>query len=217
MKKGIGLRDRGIFRIAVLLSLSVAALALLAAPLACCPPPTPTATPTPTPTPTPGVTPTATLPPAPGCVHFDPPPLGSTFNVGDTLAEAGVHLTFGPFQWGNGQWTSSGFAEIGSAGLAGGMGKELMVNNILVSFDFGVPISSLSLRFGEYGGNLNIEINGDFRNFANFADINGATIGGSTVTVTNGLGNDTGTLEVSGTIGAFSIGGQELWIDDVCP
>jgi hypothetical protein len=37
-----------------------------------------------------------------------------------------------------------------------------------------------------------------------------------TVAVVNGLGNDKGRLELTGTIDSFAVGGQELWIDDVC-
>jgi hypothetical protein len=95
--------------------------------------------------------------------------------------------------------------------------QEMIVNNILLKFDFGGPVAGLALRFGEYGGNLNIDINGEFVNFENFADINGAVIGGVNVSVVNGLGNDQGTLTLLGTIESFAIGGQELFIDDVCP
>jgi len=90
------------------------------------------------------------------------------------------------------------------------------VNNINLAFDFGNPVHSLSLMFGEYGGNLNIDINGDFRNFNNFADLNGQTVGGVQVSVVNGLGNDRGRLQLDGVITSFAVGGQELWIDDVC-
>ncbi|WP_264322338.1 SdrD B-like domain-containing protein [Zarconia navalis] len=76
-------------------------------------------------------------------------------------------------------------------------------------------VTDLSLVFGEFGGNLNLEINGDFRNFEDFADIDGDTVGGVDVSVVNGFGDDQGTLQLSGDISSFSVGGQELWIDDV--
>lgn len=90
------------------------------------------------------------------------------------------------------------------------------MNNVSLDFNFGSSLAGLTLPFGEYGGNLNININGDFRNFENFADINGLVIGGVKVSVVNGFGNDTGLLQLSGGIGSFSVGGQELWIDNVC-
>ncbi len=73
------------------------------------------------------------------------------------------------------------------------------------------------MRFGEYGGNLNLEVNGDFANLEDFADIDGATIGGTTVAVTNGHEPDQGTITLSGTVESFAVGGQELWIDESCP
>ena len=79
------------------------------------------------------------------------------------------------------------------------------------------------LRFGEYGGNLNLRINNDFRNFRNFADVHGTTIGGVNVNVlSGGNGNDSGKIKFTGTIqdqgnwGHLAIGGQEFWIDDLC-
>ncbi|MBC8249799.1 MAG: hypothetical protein H8E90_08990, partial [Anaerolineales bacterium] len=151
------------------------------------------------------------------CVDFEDLTLGTVYNVGDTFVTSGITVTATAFQWSGGTWTSDGFAEVENTGLAGGTGQEMEVNNITLEFDFGDPISGLELLFGEYGGNLNIEINGAFQNFENFADIDGSTIGGVSVSVVNGFGNDQGTLTLSGTIYSFTIGGQELWIDDVCP
>jgi len=152
-----------------------------------------------------------------GCVDFEDPLLGTTFYVGDIFTDSGATITVQSFQWSNSKWTTDGYAVIENDGLAGGSGQEIWVNNVNLDFDFGSPCSGISLLFGEYGGNLNIEINGDFRNFEDFVDINGATIGGVNVVVVNGFGNDKGSLKLSGTINSLVIGGQELCIDDVCP
>jgi hypothetical protein len=162
-------------------------------------------TPTPTPTPVP-----LTI-----VVDFEDPPLGTVYHVPDAFTDSGVTIIVQHFQWSTGDWTDGGLAEIGSEGRASGSGQEIGVNNVNLDFEFGCPLRKLSLAFGEYGGNLNVEINGEFHNFGDFADKNGATIGGVAVAIVNGHGNDTGTLELSGAITSFSIGGQELWIDDV--
>jgi hypothetical protein len=141
----------------------------------------------------------------------------AVYHVGDTFFTGPATVTGMCFQWAVGSWTCDGYAEVQLGGLAGGSGQEMAVNNINLRFHFGGPLSCLELKFGEYGGNLNIEINGDFRNFENFAGIDGLTIGGVHVAVVNGLGTDQGTLTLSGTINSFALGGQELWIDDVCP
>jgi len=141
--------------------------------------------------------------------------LGTTYNVGDTFTTNGHLFELDSFQWSSLNWTSSGFAQVDSNGQAGGSGQDLALNNINLDTVFSGPVSFVGLVFGEYGGNLNIEINGDFRNIEQLAAINGLTIGGCAITVTNGFGNDQGTLLAEGSIWQFALGGQELWIDDV--
>lgn len=178
---------------------------------------TSTATPTvePTLTATATSTPTATRGPMP-CVGFEGLPVGTQYVVPERFMESDVEITVRAFQWGNGQWTTDGYAEVDDQGLAGGSGQDMWINNVNLDFDFCCGVDGLALRFGEYGGNLNIEINGIFANFADFADIDGTEFDGVWVTVTDGLGNDTGTLTLKGEIWSFALGGQELWIDDVC-
>lgn len=155
-------------------------------------------------------------PPPLTCVDFDALAEGETYQVGDSFVASGVTITGRPFIFSNGTPTENGFARIESGGQAGGTGQDVQVNNINLAFAFPTPWPALSLRFGEFGGNLNVEINGDFRNIDNFADINGLQIGGVNVTVITGADNR-GMLNVNGVVNAFAIGGQELWIDDVCP
>jgi len=150
------------------------------------------------------------------CIDFEGLPLGTTYPVGSAFTDSGATMSVKPFQWSNGNWTSSGHVRVSNGGLAGAAGQEITVNNVNVAFSLPVVPGVLSLSFGEYGGNLNIEVNGDFRNFLNFADIHGATIGGTHVAVTNGLGNDKGTLTLTGEVHSFAVGGQELVIDHLC-
>lgn len=163
------------------------------------------------------------------CAHLEGLSLGIRYQVGDAFTDPCAKVTVQSFQWGNKKWTKDGFTEVGNVRRAGGSGQEMAINNVNLAFDFSGACKGFSLHFGEYGGNLNIGINGDFRNFENFADINHAVIGGVNVSVINGLGNDKGTLKLSGAIykskfileeeevwASVIIGGQELWIDDIC-
>ena len=172
------------------------------------------------------VTATATVTVVIECIDFESLTIGKVYIVGDTFTDSGVTITVLPFQWGNSLWTSGGFAQVVDNGCAGVSGKEINVNNVNLGFNFTGPLKGLSLNFGEYGGNLNIEINDDFQNFENFVDINGINIGGVNVSVINGYGNDKGRLILSGEMGMFDfqkqdfmfvIGGQELCVDHVCP
>jgi hypothetical protein len=153
---------------------------------------------------------------APGdCVDFEGLTLATVYNVSDVFADSGVTMTAAQFQWSNGTWTSGGFAAVQDAGLAGGTGLDLQLNNITLNFDFGRPVEDLVLFFGEYGGNVNLTINGDFRNVIDLVDLDAQMVGGTYVEVAQSPPGF-GVLVITGTVNSFSLGGQELWIDDVC-
>jgi len=162
------------------------------------------------------------------CIGFEDHAAG-IYVYSDVLFDAGAELAVLPFQWSSTAWTYNGFLDIGFAGLAGGSGQEAGTNNVNLGVSFPGPCNAVTFRFGEYGGNINLGVNGDFRNFENFADIHGTMIGGVLVVVTNGHSNDRGVVELQRAIGAsrftidrsivsatIIIGGQELWIDDIC-
>ncbi len=162
-------------------------------------------------------TPTATPTEIPvTCIEFEDLKPGTAHKTGETFTASGIYITVGPFVWGNGIPTNSGFGYVTEGKSAGGSGMEMEVNNVTMILNLRSPVNNLSLLFGEYGGNLNIDVNGDFRNFENFAEINRLVIGGANVSVLNGFGNDTGYLQLSGKVNSFAIGGQELWIDNIC-
>ena len=86
-------------------------------------------------------------------MDFEDLTLGATYHVGDTFITTGVPVYVKDFMGGG------NFAKTENGGRAGGSGKEINVNNVNLDFGFDVPTSGFSLLFGEYGGNLNIEIN----------------------------------------------------------
>ena len=148
-------------------------------------------------------------------LDFEDLTLGGTYIVGDSFVTSGVTVLANDFFFSDDTRYSGGRANVVNTGLAGGSGNELEINNINLDFNFGGPIPGLDLMFGEYGGNLNININGILSNFENFIDINGTIIAGVSVAVVNGLGDDIGTLSLTGNINSFALGGQELYIDNV--
>ena len=50
----------------------------------------------------------------------------------------------------------------------------------------GSSVSSIAFKFYDGGGNLNLEINGQMRNFYQFADVNDFTLGGTLISVVSG-------------------------------
>ena len=162
------------------------------------------------------------------CIDFEDPAPGM-YVVSDVLYDSGAQIEVRPFQWSSGMWTHDGFLDLGTAGYAGGSGREAGTNNVNLSVTLPGVCDAVTFLFGEYGGNINLGINGDFRNFEDLASIHGAVIGGVPVTVTNGYGNDRGIVQLEGLVwpsnfvidgtyvsATLIIGGQELWIDDIC-
>lgn len=160
------------------------------------------------------------------CVDFEDQTLGKVYNVGDTfIAHDGSGLPAYDVEvvshiWASGTAATGGLSVVENGGLAGHSGHEMEVNNVALLF---IPIPGavphgISLHFGEYGGNLNLSVNGDFRNFDNFLDLHGSMVGGAMINVVSGgAGNDNGKLEIKGHLNEFLVGGQELWIDHICP
>ncbi|HEV8682427.1 MAG TPA: CARDB domain-containing protein [Actinomycetota bacterium] len=152
----------------------------------------------------------------PGTTGFGDLTQGTTYRVGDAFSSGAAEFLVRPFTWSDGRTTEDGFASVDpAAAMAGGTGLELQVNNVLLDIGFGEPLESASLRFGDHGGNINLEVNGDPRNVDDLADLSGSTVDGVRVTVVQEPEEPTGILTLDGRIGSFAIGGQELWIDDV--
>jgi hypothetical protein len=156
---------------------------------------------------------------------FETPALGTVYNVGDSVALPGSTMSFLRFQWSNGLWTNAGFAEIDGLPLQarGGGVQELNTNNINVRFVPAQPLTGARFRFGWYGGNNNLNINGVHVNLPSILNANGMVIGGVQVSIVldavQPVGGRVGTLRLvplaGNTIQRFYVGGQEFFIDNV--
>lgn len=152
------------------------------------------------------------------CLRFTDQTPNTTFHVGDTITTSGTKIVVEKFQWGNGNWTTSGSAKVDMRHYSGGAGNDLNTNNVNLRFLFSYPVEKISFKFGELGGNINIKVNNDFRNVPNLVNLNNTTIGSAQVTVNQIQqgSNQYGSMTIKGNINNFLIGGQELWLDDVC-
>ena len=109
-------------------------------------------------------------------VDFDDLISGTVYNVGDPFTSSGVSMTVADFQWSDTTWYTGGNVPIGNGLLTGGYGNELeWINNANVDFNFGGPVNDIAFQFMDGGGNLNIEINGDFRDI-DFIDMRNLSI-----------------------------------------
>jgi len=143
--------------------------------------------------------------------------LHHTYHVMDTTSSEGVTMNFKPFFYADGSPHTGGYGMVIDSSHACQADHELMLNNINCTYDFASSIGSQSyvrFAFGEYAGNINMDVNGDMRNTDNFIDLDGLTIGGVLVHVPyGGAGDDCGKLELTGHVKVLAIGGQECWID----
>ncbi|MDH5506956.1 MAG: cadherin domain-containing protein [Anaerolineae bacterium] len=151
------------------------------------------------------------------CVDFENLTRGTIYTVGDVFSSMGARIQVLDYASMGGTVISGGQAWVDSSGTAGGTGIEIGVNNAALFIDFGRVLSGLRLHFGAFGSNYSITINGSIVDFNAFLNINGKEVAGVTVSVTPGGASGQGILGLSGKIESFAIGGEELWIDDVCP
>lgn len=167
---------------------------------------------------------------------------GDRFVVGDVLTEriSGIQIVVMPFQWpahppAQPKWTHDGYVTIEHGNKAGGSGNEIHFNNASLATiaPVGKKLKRITLKFADYGGNVNLTENGVLHNVDDFASIGSPTMNGLILKVT-GTG-PAALLELSGTMKpskfpgplppsvegkdpdfvAVTGGGQELWIDDL--
>jgi len=137
---------------------------------------------------------------APGdCVDFEDLIPGAVYTVPGSFSDSGVTVTTGQFQWSNLIWTSAGSTTVHTSNNSGGTGNDLNVNNVNLDFDFDREVTDLRFLFGEYGGTV----------------LHGQWVGGTLVEVMDSPTGH-GVVRITGVLNQFSVGGQELWIDDIC-
>lgn len=164
-----------------------------------------------------GGDPDGQVPPV-GVVPFDDLPEGTQFGVGGSATSAGIPMRGAPFTFSNGDTFTGGFARVQTSNLSGGSGRELQVNNILVEFAFPAAYTDVRLSFGEFGGNVNLRVNGVLRNVNDFQDLSGQVVAGVRILVQPGPDQRRNRLVLTREtepVRDFALGGQELFIDDV--
>lgn len=147
------------------------------------------------------------------CFNFDDPVPAQTVAVGGQLASSVGSLTVSP-----GPFSNPNGLDIDSASYSGGSGQDARFNNIVAGFSFHTTPQKIVFQFADLGGTILIDINGTVMTPTDFVSLNGQTVAGVDVEVnaiTNGA-NWYGVMALSGAISKFALGGQELWVDNVC-
>lgn len=159
------------------------------------------------------------------CKNFDAEPLNTQWVEGDSIAESDATINFGRFRAVNGN-ISSDTAEVLYQDKANGVATpELHLDNINIQLIYSPDVpSTVIMKYAELGGDVNLGINGTRRAKYNMIDFNGRSISGVDIDVSetpiyanNGVQEGVrGTIVLTGNIERFSVGGEELRVDDIC-
>ena len=143
---------------------------------------------------------------------------GTIYNVGDSFTTEAVTVHVRRFATEVGPCGAPyeyGTARVATGGNACGTGKEIQINNVTLDFDFGGTVTDVVIPFGESGGTVSLEVNGDCQVVENLVDLSGTILGGVAVTVWDaGMpGQGCGVVRLGGDVSTLTIGGQEFYID----
>jgi hypothetical protein len=138
-----------------------------------------------------------------------------TLTPSSTFTTDGLYSKVRPFTLYDGSLYWGGSLNVSHTNQACNTGQELEVRNVTLSHNIiasGAAYENVEWAFGYYGGTVNFEINGDFRNETSIADLDGQTVGSCLVTIVS-VTPDCGWIQMDGIVETISIGGQELFVD----
>ena len=132
------------------------------------------------------------------CFNFQDVDPNITFIFGDAITSNNFNGIFGEFFFLGGGSTTGGSASTSSG--------SLFISNLNLSYEFIPELNSLSFTYEDFGGNVNLIINGSLLNSDDFTDFDGMSVAGVTIQA-----SIPGFVELTGPISTLSIGGQELF------
>jgi len=156
--------------------------------------------------------------PDPDCLDFELEPLDRSFTNGQTFTEDGLTLKVSDFTTSNGNTISTGSVNIQGDNRARHIRHEANLSNATLNWRYNCA-QRVTFNYGEFGGSVNLIIDGELANVANMIDLNGTSLGGAAVSVTAtpvSGGGVVGRVTLTGIMQTIGVGGQEFWIDHVC-
>jgi len=152
---------------------------------------------------------------------FDMLPVGTTYAPPTpgyaTFVTDGIPAAVGAYHASTGAvFSNAAFVE--NLGKAFGAGGEIHLSNVEMKLGLTPTATTCVLKYGYYGGEVSLRINGSARVYGDVLALNGTTPGGASIAVSktaSGTGFYAGQISMSGSISNFAIGGQELWVDEL--
>jgi len=155
--------------------------------------------------------------PDPDCLDFELEPLDRSFTNGQSFVEDGLTLRVGSFTFGNGTTTTSGSVNIKGNNRARHIRHEANLSNATLNWRYNC-VQQVTFNYAEFGGSVNLIIDGQLANANNMIDLHGTTLGGAAISVSAVAvpGGVAGRVTLTGIMQRLGVGGQEFWIDHVC-
>ncbi len=157
----------------------------------------------------------------PVCIGFDSLPLGGVYTWGmlNSFEIGGVSFMPGPLHLSDQEIIEDGRILVSEETKANYTGRELHFEDASVSV-FAGCMRDISFRFGQYGGQVTLLVNGVRTTVDSFADLHGQSLGSParaiSVRTLPAPGGEIGILRIAGTVSSLEIGGENLYMDQLC-
>jgi hypothetical protein len=141
--------------------------------------------------------------------------VNTVYNNGDMFTSNGVDFTVVDYIFSNGDIFSGGSTTVSNPTQAGA-GNGMTMGNVNLDVGLAGGAQIVGFAYAESGGNINLTVNGMLFNTDDFIDTDGFANAQFSISASETFpGSNEGFVSVTGTINQFSLGGQELAIDDV--
>lgn len=167
------------------------------------------------------VSPTPTLPASEVCNRFSSLVVGEQYQPKAAIAPdpplayfLTMHINIS-----TGGSTANRYSEVAATTKAGRTSPELYLHDVGIAAQFSLLMQEVRVAFRETGSThqtFALTVNGETTAFSTFTELHNKQLGGATLAVTNGGQRGQGELIIAGKVKSLAIGGEELWLDDLC-
>lgn len=171
------------------------------------------------------ISPTPTLPATQVCNRFSSLTVGEQYPPKSAIPADPPLIYFLAMQTSTltGGSTPNHYGEIAASTKAGRTQPELYLHHTLVGAQFSLPMYQASVAFANTGNahqTQTLAVNGETTVVSSFDEMHNKQLGGAAITVINTVINngqpEQGVLIISGKVSSLAIGGEEVWVDDLC-
>jgi len=154
------------------------------------------------------------------CINFEDLIVGTIYPINSGFTSNGTSITVKPLDYFTASPVAGGQSDVENANRAGGGGKNIGLTDADLNISYTVPISGLSILYGDYGVGVGSRVNLVINNLStagvHIRDFDGVVRGGVTVQVYEDLNGNTGRIVLSGDVAHIAIGGTDLAVDAIC-